>query len=263
MTNLSRRALLKGSSSVLALPIITRLNFRTTSALDAAVARAVLSRNSSSVFSAQANPLILLLDLLTAGAAIATIADILGKRLHWSTNPNDGEASQCKPGFNAFVDQQRHQGDQLFSDVTRSPIVHDVAFQGSAASTLVPAPNQRRESLAMQYKEHPTTSLHRFEPGVIVAARRAVSTFTDLSATDRVRAMTVTSKEIDPIEGAPRGALSVLYTAVGDRKPGDRNGGFILHDQRPVGTANAGLLWVHIPNVTDPANLPTFGLRLS
>ena len=159
MIEISRRGLLLNASSALGTALIlpSLSDLRLQNALSIAVQNAV--RPYPRLFVAEATPLVLLVELLTAGAAIATIAQFLGFHFRWSQQPSSTEASQCKPNFEKFLADQRRQGDQVHTDVQRSPVVRDIAAQGTQQNAYATPALSKDSSVAVQYRTRPAVAL--------------------------------------------------------------------------------------------------------
>jgi hypothetical protein len=138
-------------------------------------------------------------------------------------------------------------------------------MQATQPTTTVRPDTAREASAAVQYQNQPAVALRNADPGVVAAAGRAISTYYNSSPREVAANLAITRRE--PLSWADaygNQPLTVLHTASGSASSADlTRAGFILYDRRPSGMANGGRVWVHIPDRgTDPANLPTFGLKV-
>jgi len=214
------------------------------SEVELAAFRKLLQNRQQGYFEAQANPLMFLFALIGAIAAVLEILTYFGIRPSFSREVQyivvTGEGDFRRAEFEA-----RQSGFQSFNGVARSPVV-DRNF-----STLVAKDDAAgKAQMTSVYEGNNAVSLIGWEPSVIHSAMKFVADKYGLSQSELAQTMAITGKTNRVASGNVQ--LSSYRTA---------GGGFILHDRTPTPECKLGKIAIHVPEVTDPKELPMLWLQ--
>lgn len=207
------------------------------------------NRDIENPFVAHANPILVGAAILGGIAAIVQILDYFDIRPRWSRSVDYSAPGTSAPSFSANERSMRQRNYNSFSGVHRSPKHRKVSLMAGTNSS---------------YSDRAAEGVIRHDQG------RAVTLDTRRGNVLSAATQLVNQHRLQPEDAANNVAVTNAYaTTVWDNRGGSNvpidcletaSGGYIVHDQRPYGRYDGGLVGVHIPGVTQPCNIPMAGM---
>lgn len=241
------------AATTFAAPLIEQSSFIPTvsspSSIEEIAARVFYGEPRGGLFVAHANPALLILRLLGAGAAIATIFDYLNIRPRYARNLDCTDAGGCTSNYQRQEGEMRPRGIEIFSSVHRSPENRDLSIMVGNHQR-----DRRLDEAVTQYHGQSAFNLRGRETEAVRAATEYLGRSNQLSGREFASAISVTGKRdlsiINPRNGQ-RATARMFDTALG---------GYILdHPRNP--RFSGGSVAVHAPGLNDYDNPSIIGLR--
>ncbi len=249
----TRRSWIKQGSllvaSALAAPEISSVRWNPFSTTDVKLvaARNLVEGSQSRLFVAEANPVLFFFALLGAVAAVIDILKYFGIHPSFGQGVNYAQAGNGYSEFRTAEATFHQRGLQSFSGVSHSPIETYVAVLGARNDAGSAA------GISMRCFDSSAVTVGNIEPSVIHAAGEFARGHYGLDQRRQARTLAITSRTKIALPGQSN-ELPVIHYETAD-------GGFISYYPKPTPQYSAGLMAVHVPGFTNPAELRSIGLR--
>ena len=205
---------------------------------------------SHNPFAAEASVWLGVARILGFSAAAAILLQYLGVRPAFARDVNYERAGSCRPNFENLQHDMRAAHLTSYSGVHRSPLDQRIAVL--AAKPPDRGASAQQGQIGTQVDGAGLMTLEGEEAGIIAMASDLVRSRHGLTGADLARTVPLTNRQdVWQLDGNQRVPVRVFSNHAGGR---------VLWDRRPFGRANAGTIAVHVPDRTDPRNLPMLGL---